>query len=333
MTQPTMVIALGVLAISLALPPLLRPVLDRLGVVDVPNDRSSHSVPAIRGVGVAPATALAVGGILILVTFGWNAPWTSLLACLATAIVAAAIGLIEDVRGIPTRRRFMLQLAVGLGGAIAIAATVTDGYAWIPLGALAIAVYINAANFMDGVDGMSGLHGVVVGVSFTLIGIVTGQDWLSIGGLLLAAAFLGFLPWNVLRGRMFLGDTGSYLLGALVSGLAFAAFLNGISPIALAAPVSLYLADTGFTIFRRMRAGEPWLEAHRSHVYQRLTDKGLSHVQVASLVAAGSLLAGLAGLLSLSGSLPLSAVSVLLIAAIVAVYLRSTTPEHPRAAP
>ena len=331
MTESTLAIVLFVLLVSLALPLVLRPVLDRLGVVDLPNDRSSHTVPAVRGVGVAPMLALAAGAALLLVLFGWTSPWSSLLVCLGTSIVAAVIGLVEDVRGIPTRVRLILQLGIGLVGAVAIAMVAGDGYAWIPFGALAIAVYINAANFMDGIDGMSGLHGVVVGGSFALIGVLVGQDWLLVGGALLAAAFLGFLPWNVLRGRMFLGDTGSYLLGALVSGLAFAAFVEGVSPIALAAPVSLYLADTGSTILRRMRAGEPWLEAHRSHVYQRLTDKGLSHVQVSSLVAAGSLLAGLAGTLSLSGSLPLTALSVVLIGVIVTAYLRSAAPERPQA--
>ena len=67
--------------------------------------------------------------------------------------------------------------------------------------AVAIAVYINAANFMDGVDGMSGLHGFVVGLTYATIGAMVGAPWLVAGGAMLAAAFLGFLPWNVLHGR------------------------------------------------------------------------------------------------------------------------------------
>ena len=126
---------------------------------------------------------------------------------------------------------------------------------------------------------------------------------------------------------MFLGDVGSYLLGALVAALAFAAFVDGVSPVALTAPVTLYLADTGVTILRRIRRGEPWLEAHRSHIYQRLTDRGLSHLQVASIVAIGSLAAGLAGLLSVEGSVPMTALSVALIALIAIAYVRSATPE------
>jgi UDP-N-acetylmuramyl pentapeptide phosphotransferase/UDP-N-acetylglucosamine-1-phosphate transferase len=323
MTQSTLFVVLVALLGSLGLPAILRPQLERLGAVDIPNDRSSHTAPATRGVGIAPMVAVAVGGLLLLALHGLAGQWTILIACIATAIAATLVGLAEDVRGVPTRVRLVLQAGVGSFGAAAIAAATGNGFVWVPLGALSIAVYINAANFMDGIDGISGLHGLVVGVTYAAIGVLAGHEWLTAGGILLAVAFLGFLPWNVIHGRMFLGDAGSYLLGAFVAALAFAAFVNGVSPIALAAPVALYLVDTGTTIVRRFRQGEPWLEAHRAHIYQRLTDRGLTHLQVAAIVAGGSLATGSAGLLSIGWSAPLTALSVVLIAAIAAVYTRS----------
>jgi UDP-N-acetylmuramyl pentapeptide phosphotransferase/UDP-N-acetylglucosamine-1-phosphate transferase len=325
-TQSIWLIVLLVLLASLALPAVIRPLLDRLGVVDVPNERSSHSQVAIRGVGLAPTLALGAGGLLLLAMVGSSAAWPILLACLATAIVAAGIGLAEDVRGIPTRNRALLQVGVGLVGAVAVIAVTDERFVWVPLGALAIAVYINAANFMDGIDGISGLHGMVVGTVYAVIGMMVGADWLVAGGAMLAAAFLGFLPWNVLRGLMFLGDVGSYLLGAMVAALAFAAFVDGVAPIALIAPVTLYLVDTGTTIFRRVRRGEPWFEAHRTHIYQRLTDRGLTHLQVASIVSIGSLVAGLAGLLAIDGTVPMTALSVALIALVAGLYVKSGQP-------
>lgn len=332
MTAATWFIVLLVFIASLGLSGMIRPLLDRLGVVDVPNDRSSHTQPAIRGVGLATMLALAVGGVLLYTVYGLIDPWPSLLTCLATAIVAACIGLVEDVRGIPARNRAVLQISLGLAGAAGIVAVGGASFVGIPLGALAVAAYVNAANFMDGIDGISGLHGVVVGAIYGAIGILVGADWLAVGGALLAAAFLGFLPWNLRRGRMFLGDVGSYLLGALVAALAFAAFVDGINPVALTAPVALYLADTGSTLLRRIRRGEPWFEAHRSHVYQRLTDRGLTHLQVASIVAAGSLLTGFVGLLSIPGSAPMTALSVGLIAIISGLYVRSAAPATGAAA-
>jgi len=323
MTAPTWVIPFAVLLVSSGLPIVLHPLLRQLGVIDVPNDRSSHTDLAIRGVGIAPMAGLAFGGLLLAGPAASGGGWAVLLACIATALMAAGIGLIEDVRGIRTPIRVVLQLGVGLVGATAILAVTGVAFVWIPLGALAIATYINASNFMDGIDAISGMHGTVVGGVYATIGVMIGNEWLVMGGAVLAVAFLGFLPWNVLRGHMFLGDVGSYLLGAMIAALAFAAFLIGVNPIALVAPVSLYLTDTGITIFRRMRRGEPWLEAHRSHIYQRLTDRGLSHLQVASIVAGGSLAAGAAGLLSVNGSPAMMAVSIASIAFILLAYVRS----------
>jgi UDP-N-acetylmuramyl pentapeptide phosphotransferase/UDP-N-acetylglucosamine-1-phosphate transferase len=277
--------------------------------------------------GIAPMVALATGGFLFFALLGSRGPWPALLACIAMATAASLIGLAEDIWGIPTRTRLVLQLGIGCGGAAAIALAIGDGYVWIPLGALAMAAYINATNFMDGIDGISGMHAVVVGTTYTSIGVLVGNELLTVGGALLALAFLGFLPWNVLRGRMFLGDVGSYLLGSFVAGLGFAALIHGVNPIALAAPVALYLFDTGTTIYRRIRRGEPWLEAHRSHIYQRLTDQGHTHLQVAALVASGSLVAGAAGMLSLIQSTPLSVLSMTLIAVIVGAYARLGRPS------
>lgn len=326
MTPSLWLVVLIVFVAAAGLPGVIRPVLERLGVIDIPNERSSHTRPAIRGVGLATMLALAVGAVLILVVDPSTLPRATILACLGAAFLASLVGLVEDVRGIPTRERAILQLAVGLIGAAAIVVATGTAVWWIPLGALAIAVYINAANFMDGVDGISGLHGLVVGVVYALIGQLTDTSWLVLGGSLLAVAFLGFLPWNVIKGRMFLGDVGSYLLGALVTALAFGAFVEGISPVALTAPVVIYLADTGTTLIGRIRRGESWFEAHRSHVYQRLTDRGLTHLQVAALVALLSLVSGLIGLLAIDGSAPRAAISIALIAGLAIAYVRSAGP-------
>ncbi len=99
-------------------------------------------------------------------------------------------------------------------------------------------------------------------------------------------AFLGFLPWNLSRGSVFLGDVGSYLLGASVAALAVAGFLSGVYVEYVLSPILVYVADTGYYCCARINAGERWYASHREHVYQRLTDVGFSHLQSAGTVAA-----------------------------------------------
>ena len=287
----------AVLIVSLAAPLALKPLLLRMGVIDVPNSRSSHTRPVIRGVGLAPLLAVVVGYAILLFGTRDSAQLTVLLVILGVSLAAGLLGLVEDFRGLPVVVRAGIQLAIGLVGAGVITANV-DGSGWALLAyALAIAAYINVTNFMDGVNGISGLHGVVVGVTYATLGVIVEAPWLTVAGLILALAFAGFLPWNLIRGGMFLGDVGSYLLGGGIAIVAVAALAHGVLAVAVLSPIVIYLADAGVTLVRRVFRGERWFEAHRSHVYQRLTDLGLSHVQVASIVATASACTGGLGLL------------------------------------
>ncbi|MCL3862921.1 NAD-dependent epimerase/dehydratase family protein [Actinotalea sp. K2] len=239
----------------------------------------------------------------------------------AVASAAAALGWAEDVKGIPVRFRAVTQLLIALAGAAALA-TVSDLPWWaVPAAGLAVAAYVNVANFMDGLDGISGLHGLVVGAALATVGGLMGLPWLVLGGVVLAMSFLGFLPWNLGRRAVFLGDVGSYLLGATIAILCLAAFAEGVPAITVLGPVAIYLADTGVTLLRRVVNGERWFEAHRSHCYQRLTDRGLTHVQTSAIVAGATALTSALGLLALPGAPGGTAVSTIAIAAVAAVYL------------
>lgn len=272
--------------VSALTPFLWIPILRRLGVFDIPNERSSHTVPTVRGAGVAPATGVALAAFLFLSSH--QDPFISVI--LITALLAAGLGLVEDVRGLSVRFRIAAQLSLASAMTVVLC-SLTGRPLWlVPTLALISAGYINVANFMDGLDGISLLHGLVAGAHFAILGAVTDQSWLVLGGTTLACVFLGFAPWNLVRGRVFLGDVGSYLLGSLVVSLGIAAFLSG-SPVILAvAPAAPYLADTFVTFLRRLSRGERVFEAHRTHVYQQLTTCGMSHLASASTVASASLL-------------------------------------------
>lgn len=311
------------LLLSTLLPFAFKPLLRRMGVFDIPNERSSHDSVVIRGVGITVAASIAVGLVLSLLTRLVPVDRSVVLIVLAILSSAAVLGWMEDYRGLSIRLRALIQLAIGAVGTLALAWTIEQSYWWVPVGALAVAAYINAANFMDGINGISGLHGVLVGVFYSVAGTMVGQFWLTVAGLVVAAAFAGFLPWNLGRGFVFLGDVGSYLLGASIAGMAVAGLLAGVYLEYLFSPVLIYLADTFLTFLRRVRAGKRWYASHREHVYQRLTDVGLTHLQSALVVTVCSALVGVAGFILATAPPPLAIACSLFAAAVVALYIYS----------
>lgn len=321
MSGTSFVVVFLAFAISLGAPFLLRPILSRANVVDVPNERSSHFVAALRGMGLAPflgyAGALAVGALWLFSESDVETVWV----LFGAASAAALLGFAEDVRGVPIAARAFLQLVIG-GVATYLLVAINESVVWVvPIGAFAFVVYTNAANFMDGINGISGLHGTAVGFVFASLGLVVDLEWLAFGGLVLAGSFVAFLPWNLARRPVFLGDVGSYLLGGSIAVTAVAAVLAGVPVLAVLAPLVIYIVDTGVTLFGRVVSGERWQDAHRKHVYQRLTDSGHSHVAVASIVTAFTLGESVLGLVSLYSSATWTVAIAFGMAILAVVYL------------
>lgn len=304
------------------LPFALIPLLQRLGVMDVPNDRSSHTTIAVRGVGLTVTLAVLIG-FAVAWSAGAHGHGPLLPVVAAVSLAAAVLGWVEDYRGLSVGWRFGLQLIVGAVGTAALVALTDSSRWWILVGALAVAAYVNVANFMDGINGISGLHGLVVGLFFAATGVLDDQGWMVVPSLVIAAGFASFLPWNLGRGHVFLGDVGSYLLGASLAAIGAAAFLNGMEAGYLLGPVVIYLADTGYTLLVRIRAGERWYAAHRQHVYQRLTDVGLSHVGSALVVTAATALSAAGAMFSVLATGPTRYLWGVFIVGIIVAYLGS----------
>ncbi|WP_343317905.1 glycosyltransferase family 4 protein [Arthrobacter sp. TMP15] len=325
-------ITVGALALVLALllPLVARPLLARAGVLDVPNARSSHTMPTIRGMGITTAVALSVAIIVAVFlpqTGATNQGVATLLVIFAVVLAASTIGWLEDIRGLSVKVRAGLQLSVG-GLATAAVALIDPGQQqlWlIPAGAIAVAAYVNVTNFMDGINGISGTHGLLVGGFYAYAGLTTAHAWLVYVGIAIAMSFAGFLPWNLSRNKVFLGDVGSYLLGASIAVTAMCAFLVGVPVEYIFSPVLIYLTDTFVTFLRRLLAGERWYVAHRQHVYQRLTIVGLSHVQATAVVSLATILVSLLGVTAAQGG---EVAQILATAAgfiVVLAYLRTPT--------
>ncbi|NLH69652.1 MAG: UDP-phosphate alpha-N-acetylglucosaminyltransferase [Brooklawnia sp.] len=256
----------------------------------------------MRGGGVGSLMGFA-GGCALAVT---ALPQDS-VACIASvafaAIAIGILGLVEDIRGLSVKTRLVLQFLVGASLLLSLSTTTEVGWVWFPLAILFFAANVNFTNFMDGINGISGLHGLVAGLAYAAFGVVEAMVWLIVVGLITAVVFAAFLPWNLVPPRMFLGDVGSYLLGGALGAMAISALIAGLNPVAALAPLSIYWVDTLTTLAGRIRRREPFLQAHCSHSYQRLTGAGVPHIAVASVVALFTLGASLVGFLAASGTL------------------------------
>jgi UDP-GlcNAc:undecaprenyl-phosphate/decaprenyl-phosphate GlcNAc-1-phosphate transferase len=313
------VVACG--ATVLAAEPLTIALLRRLAVLDVPGARSSHSVPTPRG-GGAPIVAGLIAAVLIAPGGGAARP------ALAGAIgFFGLLGLLDDLRSLPVLSRLLLQAA-----AAAVVAWVLLSSLSLPSLALAAGVagvtvwlvgYVNAFNFMDGVNGISGAHALIGGVAYACLAAWRRDVFSVAAGLALAAGACAFLPWNAVRARVFLGDVGSYAIGGALAVLAARLVMLGVPADAVAGPVALYLADVAWTLQRRVRGGERWLEAHRTHVYQRWCDAGWSHAEVTVLTSALTVLLCLLGVLGLHGGMAVRAGADLAGVGVLVAYLCS----------
>ncbi len=269
----------------------------RHSVIDIPNERSSHTAPMPRGGGLAVCVVfLAV--ITILGVSGWL-PLRSVMAFAGGGLMVSVIGWIDDRGFISTGWRAFVQviaaiLALGcLGGLAEIdvgIATLHLGWFGSILGVITIVWLINLYNFMDGIDGLAGIQSVCAAGMGAMLFAMKGYWGLSAACALLAAACSGFLVWNWSPAKIFMGDVGSYFLGYTFAVLAFLGESTAELPaLVWCILLGIFVWDTTFTLLRRVFAGEAWHRPHRTHAYQRLVQLGFSHRQV----AVGSLLANI----------------------------------------
>ncbi len=274
----------GLLAaiVSAVLTPVARTIARRLGVLDQPNARSSHSVPTPRNGGYAIVIAIGLGAIAVGAFR--DSPFAVVGLGSVVLIVLAAI---DEIRTLPRVGRFVAQLLVG--GLVAVVLTRAD-LAGAPARAailLGIAVVwtvwmTNAYNFMDGINGIASSSAVVSGVTMAIL--FTRQGDLAAAGLatVIAGAAAGFLPWNM-TGTIFMGDVGSSTLGFLFACLVLRAAGDGIL-IPAALPLVPMLFDATLTLLIRAARGERFFSTpHRAHAYQRLVQRGWSHLGVTAL--------------------------------------------------
>lgn len=267
------------------------PVLHRAQIMDMPNVRSSHVSPIPRGGGVTVLIAVGAGVLL-----AWRDAMALQPALLGVILGFAALGLWDDLRTLNVAVRLPMQVALaGIGAATVLGEWSLSGVTVVVAAVGWMVGYTNAFNFMDGVNGISALNATLAGSWYMYLGSGLGLEAVVTLAASVTGSALGFLPWNAPRARVFLGDVGSYGLGAILASLALMAWHGGAHLFLAVAPLVIYLADTSWALTKRVFAGRAWHQAHREHVYQRLTDGGWPHSLVSALVAVSGLLVSVTG--------------------------------------
>ena len=272
----------------------LLPFLRDRAILDHPNDRSSHHTPTPKGGGMVVLIVVLVAWIGVGIFFKSGPFLTWIMP--GTVFILAALSWVDDLRGLPPALRLLAQIAA-VCVVLALRpepALVFQGLLPAGLDGLAAGLlwvwFINLFNFMDGIDGITGVQAIVVGLGIGLIS--SGPPALL--GVIIAGAALGFLKWNWHPAKIFLGDVGSVPLGFLLGWLLLDLSAAGHWAAALILP-AYYLADATTTLIRRAIKGEKVWQAHRQHFYQQAVQRGLSHATVSCAVfGVGVVLVGLA---------------------------------------
>lgn len=271
---------------------VVRDLVLRRGLLDVPNARSSHVRPTARGGGAAIVAIVLLGVAFALWQGGLDARlgWSALLGGAAVA----GIGFLDDHGHVPAPLRLLVHF-VALAGALAVTGglgevpwgdgTLGPGLAGDVLACIACVWFLNLFNFMDGIDGIAAAESAFIAFAAAWLAGSTGAPaplvmlWLVTG-----AASLGFLAWNWPPARIFMGDVGSGFLGFVLPLLLVYSTahsdLNLWTALILGAP---FVADATVTLVARIARGERWYSAHRSHAYQWLSRRWGSHARVTGL--------------------------------------------------
>jgi len=278
------------------------------GVVDIPNERSSHDRPTPRGGGIAIVASFFAAMLLAFsfYPFDLRTYWGLLLSAAAIAI----LGFIDDLHSLPRRYRFAVWIIIAgmsMAFGIRLQAVTLPLIGVIPLGILSPLVTFmwligvtNFYNFMDGIDGLAGGEAVTVAGFLAIISLMYGNAFIFVTSLIVLGSALGFLLHNLPPARIFMGDGGSNFLGFVFAALAIIGSQSGTISIPFVIPVILlgtFLFDATITLLKRIPKGKQWLEPHRDHYYQRLIILGYSHKQVTSLYCLINVLLGCVALL------------------------------------
>jgi UDP-N-acetylmuramyl pentapeptide phosphotransferase/UDP-N-acetylglucosamine-1-phosphate transferase len=289
----------------------LLPFLRARAILDHPNERSSHDNPTPKGGGIVVVSVVLVAwiGVGHFIEAGIFTSWIIPGAAMTLAVVSW----VDDLRGLPPVIRLLAQIAAVT--AILVLSPESgqffQGLLPNPFDILVAGLlwvwFINLFNFMDGIDGITGVEALIIGLG---IGLLGGET--ALFGVIIAGPALGFLKWNWHPAKVFMGDVGSIPLGFLLGWLLLDLAAAGHWAAALILP-AYYLFDATITLIRRALKGEKVWLAHRQHFYQQAVQRGLSHAKIsAAILGLGAALVGLAWISTQGWVLPALAAAIVI---------------------
>ncbi|NLA41655.1 MAG: glycosyltransferase family 4 protein [Smithella sp.] len=277
-------------------------------LLDIPNERSSHTAPTPRGGGVGILAAFIAAGLTLRI------PTTFLFA----AVFVSAVSFYGDYFRLSVKFRFLAQLLAALVFLFPVLPVLSAHYDASTFGfslffffliLLLVVVFMigtaNFYNFMDGINGIAGLSGAI---AFGLLGAYTlyyvplygYREQMSLLSVCIALACLGYLPFNLPRARVFMGDVGSILLGFVFAAMVVTLARNYGEMLCFAALLFPFYADELTTMAVRLQDRENLVQSHRRHLYQLLVNEaGMAHGKVTLIYGATQLAVG-AGVLFLN---------------------------------
>ena len=267
----------------------LRPLLDRYAMAR-PNARSSHKTPTPQGGGIAVIVAtIVVSYAAFYFLPAGAAPALRLPIIFAAVVLIAGVGVLADIHPEHVASRLLLQ-TLTVAAVIFVLPSGLRVMPIVPLSTERIALligglwFVNLVNFMDGLDWMTVAETVPITAALAAIGLFGILPPTAIVvSLALCGAMIGFAHFNRPVAKLFLGDVGSLPIGLMLGWLLVLLAGNGGRAAAILLPL-YYLADSTITLIRRARNGEKVWRAHRSHFYQRATDRGFSVLAVVARV-------------------------------------------------
>jgi len=291
-------LSLGVLIISFMGTLAFRRYAIARSLVDVPNQRSSHTVATPRGGGVAIVIsfllALPMAYTIGLISFDL------MVGSLGASGLIAAIGFLDDHGHIAARLRLLGHFIAAAWGLFWLGTSpqfVIFGveYHLSAVGYLLAAFYmvwmLNLYNFMDGIDGLASMQAITTLLGACVLYWGAGLSGLIWAPALLAFAVFGFVGWNFPLARIFMGDAGSGFLGFQLAFLSLHASSQSAALLwAWIIMMGCFIVDATFTLCRRLAMGDKVYEAHRSHAYQHASRHYGSHRTVTLSITAINML-------------------------------------------